>query len=562
MKSMAYNPAAGLGGMLKSGSRSLEGVQASTLRNIDAAKQLSTIASTSLGPNGMNKLVINHLGKIILTSDCATIVRELEIEHPAARMLSLASERQEGECGDGTNLAVTFAGELLGASEGLIRMGLHTSEIVGGYRAAAQYMMEEALPACVCGALADAGDRAALLRIVRPVLAGKQYGMEEILAPLVVDACMGTMEPAKHGGAPSFSVDDVRVCKIMGGSPSKSCVVRGMVFLRDAETSIKRKGEDAGDAEVKVVVFGCGVEASGTEAKGTVLMKDANDLLSYNRSEEEKMDDIIKSIADSGADVVVSGGTVSEMALHFIERYGMMCVKISSKWELRRLCRATGASALVRLGPPTAEETGACRSVRVREIGGRHCTVFDVAAPEAAGGRSRVSTVLLRASTQSVLNDLERAVDDGANAVRTACCVDGRLVPGAGATEMATAMRIKGFGDRCPGLDQYAIRAFGKALEVVPKILAQNSGQDATNVLAALGAAHALEKHHTGVDISGESEGGVFDAAAADIVDLYGTKESALRLAVDAAITVLRVDQIIMAKPAGAGMQKDARQMI
>lgn len=556
---MAYNPAAGLGGMLKSGSRSLEGLQASTLRNVDAAKQLSAISSTSLGPNGMNKLVINHLGKIILTSDCATIVRELEIEHPAARMLSLASERQETECGDGTNLAVTFAGELLGSSESLLRKGLHTSEIVSGYRAAAERLFAESLPNCVCDALEDPYDRERLLRIVRPVLAGKQYGMEEVLAPLVVDACLGTMAPAAEtGGRPKFSVDNVRVCKVMGGTPAASSVVRGMVFLRDVETQLKSAESENGE-EVKVAIFGCGVEASGTEAKGTVLMKDANDLLSYNRSEEDKMDDIIRSIADSGAKVVVSGGSVSEMALHFIQRYGMMCVKIGSKWDLRRLCASTGASALVRLGPPTPEEMGACRSVRVREIGGRHCTIFDVADETAAGGRSRISTVLLRASTQSVLNDLERAVDDGANAVRTACCVDGRLVPGAGAAEMAMARDIMAFGDRAPGLDQYAIRAFGKALEIVPRILAQNSGQTATDVLAALGAAHATGASTSGVDITGESDTGVIDAKVADILDLCTTKESALRLAIDAAVTVLRVDQIIMSKPAGGGKMQDAR---
>lgn len=262
------------------------------------------------------------------------------------------------------------------------------------------------------------------------------------------------------------------------------------------------------------------------------------------------MDEIIKSIADTGTKVVISGGTVSEMAMHFIDRYGMMCVKITSKWELRRLCTATGSTALVRLGPATADELGFCDDVGVREVGGMKFVVFSQTANAADG--CRISTILLRASTQSVLQDLERAIDDGVNCIKT-LCGNGKLVCGAGSTEMELSQKIKAFGDTCPGLDQYAIRAFAKALEFVPRTLAENSGQEATDVLAALAAAHATGKTNVGVDISGEGNGTM--EVGSDILDLYAAKESAFRLAVDAAVTVLRVDQIIMSKPAGGGKQ-------
>lgn len=528
--------------MLKSGHQHMEGLDGATLRNIEAAKQLSSIVSSSLGPNGMNKLVINHLEKIIVTSDCATIVKELEIEHPAAKMLQLAAETQDSECGDGTNLTVSFAGGLLSNTEDLLRMGLHTSEIIIGYKKAGEKLLNDILPTLVVSDVKDLRNKDELIRVVKPVLAAKQYGCEDILAPLVAEACLGTMSN-KNNTTPMVYPDSVRIAKILGGNISQSHVIHGMVVMRGAETTML-SAEDA-----KVTVFGCGIEASATEAKGTVLMENADDLKGYNKSEETKMEEIIKSIAETGTKVVVSGGTVSEMALHFIERYNMMCIKINSKWELRRLCSATNSTALVRLGPATPDEMGFCDSVQVEELGGRKITIFSQ--NKSAKDGCRLSTIVLRASTSSVLQDLERAIDDGVHTCKT-LCKNPRLVPGAGATEMELAIKIKEYGDTCPGLDQYAIRAFAKALEFVPRTLAENSGQDAAIVLAALGAAHANGNATLGVDIEAADtdKDGTKDTGNI-LLDLFETKKSALTLAIDAAITVLRVDQIIMSKQAG-----------
>ncbi|KAL7551941.1 hypothetical protein ACHAWF_015145 [Thalassiosira exigua] len=540
-QSMAYNQAAGLGGMLKKGHTSQEGLEGATLRNVEACREISTVARTSLGPNGMNKLVVNHLGKIVVTSDCATILKELEVEHPAAKMLAMAAEAQDFEMGDGTNLVVTFAGELLARTEELFRMGLHPSDVVSGYAKAGDKVLEEFLPplAKSMPPVIDGRNEAELIRAIEPVLAAKHLGSEGILAPLVAEACLGTMASS---GPASFPVESVRVAKILGGDVSQSKVVKGFVALRGVETTLKSV-EDA-----KVVVFGCGIEASATEAKGTVLMKNADDLKNYNKSEEKKMEEVVKSIADAGVKVCVAGGSVSEMALHFIERYGMLCLKVGSKWELRRLCVATGATALVRLGAPTPDEAGRCDSVRQTEVGGRPVTVFS---QEDGSTTGKLSTIVLRASTSSQLADLERAVDDGVRAARTAC-KDGRIVPGAGATEMALSSKVGALADTCPGLDQYAMRSFARALEVVPRTLAENAGLDQGEVVAALGAAHAGGKAKAGVDIDAvgvEGASGVKDET--DVGDLYATKASALKLAIDAALTVLRVDQIIMSKRAG-----------
>jgi T-complex protein 1 subunit theta len=490
----------------------------------------------------MNKLVVNHLDKITVTSDCATIVKELEIEHPAAKMLSLAATMQDEECGDGTNLTVSLAGELLSETEELLRSGLHTSEIVAGYKKA-QNKVFEILPTLSHAQLQSTDiSEASLADAIAPVLASKQYGSENILAPLIAKASMVTMFYGK------IDVESVRVAKILGGRMDQSQVIHGFLALRGVETTITSV-QDA-----KITVFGCGIEASSTEAKGTVLMKDSDDLKGYNKSEEKKMEEIIKSIADTGTNIIVSGGTVSEMALHFIERYHMMCLKISSKWELRRLCNAVNATALVRLGPPTPDEMGYCDQVQVQEIGGRPVTVFRQT--KSINDGCSLTTILLRASTSNVLADLERAVDDGVHACKM-ICQDGRLVPGAGATEMELAVQIRKYADSCPGLDQYAIRAFANALELVPRTLAENAGLDGASVLAGLSAAHVNGHTAAGVDIEGGLDGSSGNRTGIlvdnnKVVDILATKTSAIRLAVDAALTVLKVDQIIMSKPAGA----------
>ena len=311
-RALAYNQAAGLQGMLKEGTKSFEGVDEAVIRNIEAAKQLSQIVSSSLGPNGMKKLVVNHLEKILVTSDCATIVKELEVQHPAAKMLVLAAMMQEKECGDATNLAVSFAGELLKKAEDLLITGLHTSEIVAGYKLAFEKAME-ILPTLTVHTVDNPRDPQQVAQVLESVLGTKYYGYQKTLAPYVAQACQAVMPPAPR--KLSLNVDSVRVCKLQGGTIADSLVMKGIVVSRNTEGTIKRA------TKAKVAVFGCGIEASATETKGTVLIRNAEDLMNYNKGEEKLMEDIIKSIADAGVQIVVTGGTISEMALHFIERY-------------------------------------------------------------------------------------------------------------------------------------------------------------------------------------------------------------------------------------------------
>lgn len=536
-KSMALNAAAGLQGMLKDGFKTYEGVQGAVIKNIEAAKAIATMVRTSLGPNGMNKLVVNHLEKIIVTSDCATILKELEVQHPAAKMLVMAAEMQEYEFGDNTNFVLSFAGELLKLAEELLKNGLHTAEIVSGYQRAYD-RVQEILPELVVDKVNNVRDTKEMCRAIKSVIATKQFGYEEFLSELVVTACQTTMSPTAQ--RPNVNLDSVRIAKLRGGNLMQSTVVKGMVVLRDAEGLVK-KAENC-----KVQVFGCGIEAASTEAKGTVLLKNAEELLNYNKSEEKKMEEIVSGIAATGVKVVVANGSISEMALHFLDKYGIMVLKIQSKFDLRRICGALGATAVVRLGPCTPEEMGECSSIEVKEIAGRKITILSQQLDE----DTSVSTIAIRAATENLINDVERALDDGIHSFKTLCS-EPRLLPGAGAVELELSKRLKEFADSDVGLDQYAIRKFAESFDVVPRTLAENSGCDPTSMMHTLHASHNSgdeSARNMGFDIEGNEP---IDAVKAEIFDLYGSKANALRLAVDAAITVLKVDQIVMSKPAG-----------
>jgi T-complex protein 1 subunit theta len=343
----------------------------------------------------------------------------------------------------------------------------------------------------------------------------------------------------------NFNVDNIRVVKIMGGSLEQSKVVKGMVFPREPDGIIKKA------KKAKVGVYSCPIDISQTETKGTVLLHNAKEMLDFTKGEEHQIEAIIKELHDSGLRVVVAGSTIGELAAHYLNRYNILVIKVLSKFELRRLCRVVGATPLARLGAPMPDEMGSIDIVETLEIGGDRVTVF-----RQEDDQTRTATLVLRGATQNHLDDVERAIDDGVNVVK-AITRDPRLIPGAGAAEMQLIERITSLADKTPGLAQYSIRKYGEAFEVIPRTLADSAGLDATEVLSRLYTAHAAQKGKkddewtVGVDIENDDNTGTLDAREEGILDLWVTKSWAIKLATEAARTVLSVDQIIVARQAG-----------
>ncbi|KAI7474731.1 T-complex protein 1, partial [Hortaea werneckii] len=388
-------PGAPNNGLFKPGYQNYDSEDGAVLRNIDACRTIASTVQTSLGPYGRNKIVINHLQKMILTNDAATILRELEVVHPAAKLLVMASQQQEAEMGDATNMVMILAGELLKKAEDLLRMGLKTSEIVQGYERAQRYALQ-VLEELEVDSVENIRDQNELAKAIKTVIAAKQNGSEDFLANMVAEAVLAVLPKNPY----NFNVDNVRVVKIMGGSLEQSRVVKGMVFGREPDGSVKKA------TKAKVGVFSCPIDISQTETKGTVLMKNAKELLDFTKGEEQQMENAIKELHDSGMRVVVAGAGVGELAMHYLNRYGILVIKILSKFELRRLCSVVGATPLARLGAPMPDEMGNVDIVETLEIGGDRVTVF-----RQENEQTRTATLVLRGATQNHLEDVERAVD-------------------------------------------------------------------------------------------------------------------------------------------------------
>ncbi|EGD76674.1 T-complex protein 1 subunit theta [Salpingoeca rosetta] len=528
-------PKVGLQTMMKSGAKHYSGMEEAVYRNIGACKEIAQIVRTSFGPNGMNKMILNHLDKLFVTNDAATIIKELEVEHPAARLVVLASQQQEHEAGDATNLVIILAGKMLEKAETLLRMGLSPPEVIEGYEMALEKALE-VLPELACHTVEDFRDKAQVKRAIKTVIMSKQNGLEDFLSELVTDACVDIM-PKEESRKP-FNVDNVRIVKIPGSGVFSSSVVRGMVFTRNIHSSIT-SAQDA-----RIAAFTADLDHAYTETKGTVLLNTAEELKSYSKDEESVLEKKIKAIKDSGASVIVTTGKVGDLGMHFCNRFELLVVKLNSKFDLKRLCRATGATALPVLTGPSSQELGHCHSVSVQEIGDTTVTVF-----RQADINSAVSTIIVRGATSNVMDDVERALDDGINAYKS-LTKEQRFLPGGGATEIELARLITKFGDTCSGLEQYAIKSYAEALEVVPATLAENCGVKSREVVSNLYAAHENGEKNAGYDILSEDVA-VADMNEAGVYDSFHAKVWALKYATRAAKTILRVDQIIMAKKAG-----------
>ncbi|PAA75881.1 hypothetical protein BOX15_Mlig007856g3 [Macrostomum lignano] len=528
--------APGFYSMMKEGARHYAGMDEAVFRNIEACCQMSGMTSTCYGPVGMNKIVINHIGKHFITKDAATVLQELEVAHPAAKMLVLSSKQQEQEAGDGTNLCLMLAGFLLKEAESVLRMGLSPTEVVAGYEKALE-MAQKMLEDQIVGQVSDVRDIAQVEPLIRCAVMSKQFGLHERLARLISEACISVLPQGGH-----FDVDRVRVCKVLGGSVDGSRLIGGMVFRRAAEGDVTQVIPESG--RVKVAVFACPVDFLQTETKGTVLMETAAELANFSVEEERIMEAQVRSLAEAGARVVVSGGKVGELALHYLNHYNILALRVSSKFDLRRLATATGAIALPRLTTPTAEEMGSCSRVVTQEVGDTNVVVFEE-------DNCKISTVLLRASTENLLDDLERAVDDGVNAYK-ALTRNPRFVSGGGATEAALAVKLAAAAEAEPGLEQYAISRFANALDAVVKTLATNCCLNGAETLSKIHAELAAGRKHIGIFCDPDSgESAVANVSERGLSDLLLVKQWALRLACRSACTVLSVDEIIMSRPAG-----------
>ncbi|XP_061445403.1 T-complex protein 1 subunit theta-like isoform X2 [Rhineura floridana] len=530
----AHVPTApGLPQMLQAGMKYFSGLQETLFTNLTACKALVRSLRTCYGPLGCNKLVVNHLGKSFHTSHAATILRELELENPVACLLRTAAEAQDEETGDGTNFVILLAGALLENAEKLLRSGLPVVHIRAGYEMACKEVLR-LLPGLCCHVLKNPRDVNEVLWVLQTIVSSKVFGHQKFLSMLVAKACVLVLPPDRT----TFNPDLICVCKILGGGVTDSSVVEGMVICREAEGSVRRV------ERARIAAFSCPFGPSGFKANNTVIFTSASDIRLFGKSEEHQIEQYVMAIARASINVVVVGGNVDDKALFYANRYRIMVVRLTSRMELQRLCQAVGATLLLNIAAPSPEEIGHCRRVYMTEIGSTNVIIFSqdgIACP--------VATVVLRGATTEMLDCVEEAIHDGVNVYKILHS-DARLLPGAGAAEMALSVRLNTLGMYYPGPEQYGILEFSQALKTLPATLAENAGQPVNELMAKIEVQHQLGTQNTGIRLVSE-EAGTIDAAKEGLLDPFMVKYRGITLATQMAVTLLGVSEIMVAKKSG-----------
>ncbi|CAG9482486.1 T-complex protein 1 subunit theta, putative [Plasmodium vivax] len=529
----------GFNSVLKDGYRIVKNNEDAILKNIEACKEICGIVQTSLGPKSMNKLVINHINKKVVTSDCITILKDLEINHPVVNILKKLSETMNYEYGDFTNYVFTLTTEMLDKASHLIQQGFNINDILTGFMLGYKEVERVISSELIAYKMKSFSDEKEIKKVIQSVMVTKNLTNNFDFVITLLAKCIATLMPEEK--VELFDVDNIRISKLNGGNLIDSQFIMGMVITRDTHGIVKRK-ENA-----SVIVLNCGLEAATTETKGTVLLNNAQELLNFTKGEEEQMKKIIASIKKEGVDVIIVNGAISDIAQHFCDAEEIMTLKIPSKFETLRLCKLLNVTSLVKLGVPKPEEIGKASSIYVSEIASKKVTIINSV-------NKKVSTIILRGATYNLLDEVERCIHDGINAIKNA--IKGNsFVYGGGCIEVQLCERLKKYAQQLKGVHNYSVKVFAESFLVVPRILATNCGYNSTDVLNQLINEHNKGNVEACVNISKDSF--VTSAKENCIYDNFRCKKYAIDLAVDALQTILKIDQIILAKPAGGPNPRD-----
>ena len=495
--------------------------------NILAGKVLAETVRTTLGPKGMDKMLVDSLGDIVVTNDGVTILKEMDIEHPAAKMLVEVAKTQEDEVGDGTTTAVIIAGELLKKAENLLDMDIHPTIVAMGYRQAAEKAQEILNVISI-----DADDRDTLVKVAMTAMTGK--GTEkarEPLAKLVVDAVKQVEEDGE------VEIDHIKIEKKDGAIVDESTLVQGVIIDKErVHPGMPKKVEDA-----KIALLNCAIEVKETEVDAEIRITDPAQMQAFIDQEEQMIRDMVYSIVDTGAKVVFSQKGIDDLAQHYLAKAGILAVRRVKKSDMEKLSKATAANVVTNIEDLSETDLGLAGLVSEKRISGEEM-IFVEDCKEA-----KAVTLLVRGSTDHVVSEIERALDDAIGVV-AATVEDGKVVAGGGAPEVELAKRLKDYADAISGREQLAVAAFAEALEVVPKTLAENAGLDSIDSLVDLRAAHE-NSPYMGLDVF---EGEVTDMYKAGVIEPQRVKKQAIQSAAEAAEMILRIDDVIASSGSGA----------
>ncbi|MAF50590.1 MAG: thermosome subunit [Nanoarchaeota archaeon] len=504
-----------------------EGTQRTTGRdaqknNIMAAKAVAETVRTTLGPKGMDKMLVDNLGDVIVSNDGVTILEEMQIEHPAAKMIVEIAKTQEDEIGDGTTTAVVLAGELLKNAEDLLDKNIHPTVITKGYRLGAEKCQE------ILNSLGQdikLEDDSLLKQIAMTAMTGKgAENAKEVLAEIIVKA-------VKEIYNENINLDDIKIEKKVGGGIQDSELIKGIVLDKERIHT----GMPAKVNEAKVALLDSAIEIKSTEIDAKVSISDPEKLQGFLDKEEEMLRKMVDSVVASGANVVISQKGIDDVAQYFLAKNNIYAVRRVKKSDMDKLSRATGAKVVTNVNELSSDDLGYAGVVEELKIGDEEMTyVRDCKNPKSV-------TIMIKGGSKHVVDEVERAVTDALGDVH-ASLVDGKIVAGAGSIEIEVARLLREYSGRLSGREQLAVNAFAEALEVIPRTLAENAGLDPIDMLTELKSSHENGSKWAGIDVF---KGSVVDSWEVGVLEPLKIKTQAVKSASEVTELILRIDDVI-----------------
>ena len=506
--------------------------------NISAAKAVADAVRSTLGPKGMDKMLVNTIGDVVITNDGVTILKEIDVQHPAAKMVVEVAKTQDTECGDGTTSSVVIAGELLKQSEELINANVHPTVITNGYKMAAQKAVEVLNDIAI-----DANDEKILKQVAATALTGKSVGEEEdALADIVVKACKSVEENGL------VDTKNIRIEKKVGGVIGETYLVQGIVI--DKEKVHSRMPTHVENA--KIALFSCPLEVKKTEFDAQIQITDPTSMASFLSQEEQTLKDMVEKIKSVGANVVFCQKGVDELVQHYLAKNGILGYRRLKQSDLEAIAKATGGTVVGNVMEIAEADLGTAGAIDEKQVG------EDGMAFITGCQNPKAITIFARGGTEHVLEEVERALVDAIRVVGVAI-EDGKVVAGAGAPEIELELRLMDFASSVGGREQLAIEKFAKAMEIIPWTLSENAGIDPIDSIIKLKNAHEKKNadgKYFGIDLdSGEA----VDMLAKNVVEPLRVKVQAINSAEEVANMILRIDDVIASRrapptpPQGAG---------
>ncbi|TSA16230.1 MAG: thermosome subunit [Nitrosopumilales archaeon] len=495
--------------------------------NIAAAKLVAELVRTSLGPRGMDKMLVDSLGDVTITNDGATILKEIDVQHPAAKMMVEIAKAVDNEVGDGTTSSVVFGGALLAKAEELLDKNVHATVIIEGYQAAAEKAL---LLLSELAKVVDPREKETLLKIAKTSMNSKLVSDDsDMLSKLVVDSILQVVD--KQGESYKVDLDNIKVEKKAGGSIRNTSLIKGIVLDKE----VVHSGMPTKIEKAKIALVNSALEIEKTEMSAEIRITDPTQMQMFLEEENRMLKTMVDKIHEIGANVLICQKGIDDIAQHYLAKQGILAVRRVKESDMTKLVKATGGRIITNLDDITSKDLGFAEHVEQRKVETDKWVFVE------GCKNPRAITLLLRGGSQRVVDEVDRSMHDALMVVKDVI-EKPAIVAGGGAPEEFLASSLKDWADRFEGREQLAIKKYAEALEIIPLTIAENAGMDPIDTMITLRAKQAQGRKWTGIDARNTR---IADMLLLDIIEPVAVKEQIIKSATEAACMILRIDDVI-----------------